>query len=290
MPDRQWQRGLQQLIEVKEGCAATGRRETLTQITYQRFFRRYLHLSGMTGTATEVVGELGSVYGLSVMTIPTHKPDLKRDLGVSLYRTSAAKWQAVVEAAGMLVARRRAVLIGTRSVEASETLAALFGTAGLSHVVLNARNEPEEARLVAAAGEPGRITIATNMAGRGTDIKLSPEVAAGGGLHVILTEFHESGRIDRQLFGRCGRQGDPGSYQAIVSLEDHLFELHAGFLARFLLRRTSQDEKLPVWIAHLLRYVAQSQAERLHGRIRRATLRADSELEKALAFAKHTKA
>jgi preprotein translocase subunit SecA len=294
MPDRQWQRGLQQLIEAKEGCSVTGRRETLTQITYQRFFRRYLHLSGMTGTATEVMGELASVYSLSVVTIPTHRPDLKRDLGVSLYNTSAAKWQAVVEAARMMVAQRRAVLIGTRSVEASETLAGLFIKAGLPHVVLNARNEPEEAKLVAAAGEPGRITIATNMAGRGTDIQLSPEVAASGGLHVILTEYHESGRIDRQLFGRCGRQGDPGSYQAIVSLEDHLFELHAGRFAGFLLRRKAQDgtgdEKLPVRIAHVLRYTAQSRAERLQGRIRRATLRMDSDLEKALAFAWNTKA
>jgi preprotein translocase subunit SecA len=290
MPDRQWQRGLQQLIEAKEGCSVTGRRETLTQITYQRFFRRYLHLSGMTGTATEVMSELGSVYGLSVVTIPTHKPDLKRDLGVSLYSTSAAKWQAVVEAARMVVAQRRSVLIGTRSVEASETLAGLFIKAGLPHVVLNARNEPEEAKLVAAAGEPSRITIATNMAGRGTDIQLSPEVAAGGGLHVILTEYHESGRIDRQLFGRCGRQGDPGSYQAIVSLEDHLFELHAGPLAAGPLGRIAQDEELPMWIAHVLRHIAQSRAERLHGRIRRATLRLDSDLEKALAFARNTRA
>jgi preprotein translocase subunit SecA len=144
--------------------------------------------------------------------------------------------------------------------------------------------------LIAAAGESSRITIATNMAGRGTDIKLSPDVAANGGLHVILTEYHESGRIDRQLFGRCGRQGDPGSYQAIVSLDDHLFELHEGPLARLLVQWKAADGKMPPWTAHLLRIVAQRRAERLHGRIRRATLRADRDLEKALAFAKHTKA
>jgi preprotein translocase subunit SecA len=290
MPDRQWQRGLQQLIEAKERCSVTGRRETLTQITYQSFFRRYLHLSGMTGTATEVTAELDSVYSLSAVTIPTHKPDLKRDLGVLLFSSSTAKWRAVVDAAHLLVAQRRAVLIGTRSVEASETLGKLFLKAGLSHVVLNARNEPEEAKVVAAAGESGRITIATNMAGRGTDIKLSPKVAANGGLHVILTEYHESSRIDRQLFGRCGRQGDPGSYQAIVSLEDHLFEVHAGWLASFLMRRHGQADQLSPWVAEVLRNVAQSRAERLHSRIRRITFKTDRDLEKALAFAKITRA
>lgn len=290
MPDRQWQRGLQQLIEAKEGCAVSGRRETLTQITYQQFFRRYLHLSGMTGTATEIAGELDAVYGLRVVRIPTNKPDAKRDLGVVLRRDQAAKGKAVVDAARALVERRRAVLIGTRSVEASEALARLFTDAGLPHVVLNARNEPEEAKLVAAAGEAGRITIATNMAGRGTDIKLSPEVAANGGLHVILTEYHESGRIDRQLFGRCGRQGDPGSHQAIVALDDHLFDLYAGPLARLLAKWHAADGRMPTWIAHLLRIAAQTRAERLHRRIRRATLKADLDLEKALAFSKHTRA
>ncbi len=290
MPDRQWQRGLQQLIEAKEGCPTTGRRETLTQITYQRFFRRYLWLCGMTGTAAEVAREFESVYGLSVVSIPTHRPDRKRDLGVSLHRTKAAKWESVVEASRALVDCGRSVLIGTRSVEASEAVARLFAEAGLAHVVLNARNEPAEAGLVAAAGEPGRITIATNMAGRGTDIKLSPEVARNGGLHVILTEFHESGRIDRQLFGRCGRQGDPGSYQATVSLEDHLFDLHAGLLTQLFGRWNGADKELPVWLAAMLKRIAQRKAERLHARIRRATLRNDSNMEKALAFARQTRA
>jgi preprotein translocase subunit SecA len=290
MPDRQWQRGLQQLIEAKEGCPTTGRRETLTQITYQRFFRRYLWLCGMTGTALEVAAEFRSVYGLSVVPIPTHKPDLKLDLGFALYRTKSEKWQAVVEATRMLVERHRSVLIGTRSVEASEQLAGMFAQAGLDHVVLNARNEPEEAELVALAGEPGRITIATNMAGRGTDIKLAPQVALSGGLHVILTEYHESGRIDRQLFGRCGRQGDPGSYQAIVSLEDHLFDLHAGVLPRWCGRWMGTDRRLSTWLGRTMKLVAQHKAERLHARIRSATLRADNDLEKALAFARQTRA
>ncbi len=289
MADRQWQRGLQQLIQAKEGCPITGRRETLTQITYQRFFRRYLWLCGMTGTAEEVARECDSVYGLSVVTVPTHKPDLKRDIGVSLYRTQADKWSAVVEATRTVVAQRRSVLIGTRSVEASEHVAMMFRQAGLAHVVLNARNEPEEAQLVAAAGEPGRITIATNMAGRGTDIKLTPEVARSGGLHVILTEYHESGRIDRQLFGRCGRQGDPGSYQAIVSLEDHLFDVHARVLTEWARLWKPDVRQLPSWLGRSLKHLAQGKAERLHAHIRRATLKADNDTEKALAFAGQTK-
>jgi preprotein translocase subunit SecA len=244
----------------------------------------------MTGTATEVASELDSVYGLNVVTIPTHKPDLKRDLGVTLCLNSGTKWRSVVAASRTLVDEGRAVLIGTRSVEASETLAALFLEAGLPHVVLNARNESEEAGLVAAAGEPGRITIATNMAGRGTDIRLAEDVEANGGLHVILTEYHESGRIDRQLFGRCGRQGDPGSYQAIVSLDDHLFELHAGPIIRRLFKGKAVDDRLPAWMAHVLRTIAQRRAEWLHGRIRRATLRTDSDLERSLAFARQTRA
>ncbi|WP_247386065.1 MULTISPECIES: DEAD/DEAH box helicase [unclassified Bradyrhizobium] len=290
MPDRQWQRGLQQLIEAKENCPTTGRRETLTQITYQRFFRRYLGLCGMTGTGAEVAAEFRSVYGLSVIPIATHKPDLKRDLGVALYSARSEKWRAVVEASRILVDQNRSVLIGTRSVEASEQLAGFFAQGGLAHVVLNARNEPEEAELVALAGQRGRITIATNMAGRGTDIKLAPDVALNGGLHVILTEYHESGRIDRQLFGRCGRQGDPGSYQAIVSLEDNLFEVHAGFLTRRCLRAPGLDQGLPPWLGRILKRVAQAKAERLHARIRNATLRADKDMERALAFARQTKA
>ena len=290
MPDRQWQRGLQQLIEAKEGCPTTGRRETLTQITYQRFFRRYLGLCGMTGTAAEVAAEFHSVYGLSVVPIPTHRPDLKRDLGITLCKTRSGKWQAVVESSRLLVEQGRSVLIGTRSVEASEQLAGFFAKAGLAYVLLNARNEPEEADMVSLAGHSGRITIATNMAGRGTDIKLAPEVARSGGLHVILTEYHESGRIDRQLFGRCGRQGDPGSYQAIVSLEDNLFEVHAGLLTRWCRGRSRPDEMIPPWFGRLLKPAAQGRAERLHARIRRATLQADTSMEKALAFARQTKA
>jgi preprotein translocase subunit SecA len=285
MPDRQWQRGLQQLIEAKESCPLTGRRKTLGQITYQRFFRRYLWLSGMTGTALEVRRELEAVYGLSVVQIPTHKPDMKSDLGLKCHRTAAEKWKDVVAEARRVIALRRPVLIGTRSVEASEHLAELLVQAGLPHVILNARNDRVEAEVIAAAGEPGRITVATNMAGRGTDILLRGDVAAHGGLHVILTEFHESARIDRQLYGRCGRQGDPGSYQAIVSLEDNLFEQFTRRIARALRGARGGAAILPQRLGRMLRFAAQWNAERLNARVRRTTVRRDRDLDKSLAFA-----
>src|SRR5262249_24083068 len=167
----------------------------------------------MTGTASEAAGELHAVYGLRVMRIPANRPVRRKSCGVRMYRTSALKRQAVAEAAIAAVRQSRAVLIGTRSGEASEQVGDLLSAAGVTAVILNARQDRDEADIVAGAGQPGRATVATNMAGRGTDILLHADVRAAGGLHVILTEFHESGRVDRQLFGRAGRQGDPGSYE-----------------------------------------------------------------------------
>ena len=209
MPDRSWEQGLHQLIEAKEGVELTGARETLARITYQRFFNRYLHLSGMTGTAREVAGELRAVYGVRVERLPTNRPVVRRDLGGTLAPDAAAKWEAVADRLTRLHGLRRPVLVGTQSVEASEALSAHLTRRGLPHVVLNARQDAEEAAVIGRAGEPGQITVATNMAGRGTDITLAPGVAEAGGLHVILTGYHDSTRIDRQLFGRAGRQGDP---------------------------------------------------------------------------------
>jgi preprotein translocase subunit SecA len=227
MPDRSWELGLHQLIEAKENCAITTRRHTLARMTYQRFFRRYLHLCGMTGTAMETAGELRAIYGLSVMRIPTNRSLRRSDLGTRVFRTTELKWNAVVERAKSTRDQNRAVLIGTRSVDASEQIGHLLQRAGLHPVILNARQDRREAEIVAAAGQPGRVTVATNMAGRGTDIMLHPVVRDAGGLHVILSEFHESSRIDRQLFGRAGRQGDPGSYESIAALDDELFRRFA---------------------------------------------------------------
>ncbi|OGA04951.1 MAG: hypothetical protein A3H35_11375 [Betaproteobacteria bacterium RIFCSPLOWO2_02_FULL_62_17] len=286
MPDRSWERGLQQLIEVKEGCEVTGRRATLARITYQRLFRRYLRLSGMTGTAIEVAPELEAVYGLRVARVPTNRPVARTDLGTRLYADRARKWDAVVRTLAQLRGAGRPVLVGSRSVAASEELCALLAAQGLPHVLLNARQDREEADIIAAAGIAGRITVATNMAGRGTDIRPEPGVLARGGLHVVLTEFHESGRIDRQLFGRGGRQGDPGSHEAIVSLDDGIFRRYARAAAGALeVRYAGASSPLPAWAAMTLQGIAQHAAETANSRDRRATMELDRRLDTALAFA-----
>ena len=286
LPDRSWERGLQQLVEAKEGCEVTARRGTLARITYQRLFRRYLRLAGMSGTAVEVAPELEAVYGLKVARIPTNRPQQRQDRGQRLYGTRERKWEAVAEALARERAAGRPVLVGTRSVAASEELAAVLAARGIEHVVLNARQDSEEAAIVARAGEAGRVTIATNMAGRGTDIRPEPEVVARGGLHVILTEYHESARIDRQLQGRCGRQGEPGSCEAIVSLDDAIFARHAAGLAAALAARWGAGAApLPGWAAALLKARAQQAAEASNAADRRATLEQDRRLDRALAFA-----
>jgi len=284
MPDRAWERGLHQMIEVKEGVAPTGRRETLARITYQRLFRRYLRLAGMTGTGTEVAAEIGRTYGLRVMRVPLHKPSQRRMDPVRCWRTQAEKWQAVADTAAVVAAARRPVLIGTRTVRASERISALLHARGLAHVVLNARQDREEAGVIGAAGEAGRITVATNMAGRGTDIRLGNGVAQRGGLHVILTEYNESRRIDRQLFGRSARQGDPGSGEAIVALDDEIFVAHASGLASWLARHTRAGAAPPRSSIAWLRRLAQGRAERHNRHAREDTLEHDRRLAQVLAF------
>jgi preprotein translocase subunit SecA len=286
MPDRSWESGLHQLIEAKEHCAITERRKTLAQITYQRFFRRYMHLCGMTGTAIEPAGELYGIYGLRVVRIPTNRPLRRTNSGTRVLRTADLKWNAVVNSAYAAARAGRAVLVGTRSVEASEHVAQLLSKAGLEPVVLNARQDREEAQIVACAGQPGRVTVATNMAGRGTDIQLHPAVRGAGGLHVVLTEYHESRRIDRQLFGRAGRQGDPGSYESIVALDDELFRRFAGGrLLRLVARGVRPVQQIPAVIGRALRSHSQRAAERLHGRARRTALAEDLRVSRILGFA-----
>jgi preprotein translocase subunit SecA len=286
MPDRSWEHGLHQLIEAKENCAVTERHNTLARITYQRFFRRYLHLCGMTGTATETAGELQTVYGLRVVRIPTNRPLRRTDLGARTFVTAQVKWRAVVESVKSATRQGRPVLIGTRSVDASEHVGNLLLDAGLKPVILNARQDRQEAEIIAAAGQVGRITVATNMAGRGTDIQLHPAVRDAGGLHVILTEYHESRRIDRQLFGRAGRQGDPGSYESVVALEDELFQRFAGkYVLTILTGMERFTEEIPSLVGRVLRIYSQSGAERLHARTRRKTLVEDQRWNKTLGFA-----
>ena len=285
MPDRSWESGLHQMIEAKEGCEITGQRKTLSRMTYQRFFRRYLLLSGMSGTVREVGPELRRVYELDVFTIPTHRPSRRRRLPDWCSATSEQRWQAVANRAVAWSQQGHAVLVGTRSVEASERLSTLLTARGVAHAVLNARQDREEAETVAQAGQAGRITVATNIAGRGTDILLAAAVSERGGLHVLLTEFHESSRIDRQLIGRCARQGEPGVAQAMVSLEDELFVRYADLLRRWTVALSAPLGATPAWWLKLLVSYAQWVAERRHAADRRATLKQDDKLQSLLAFA-----
>lgn len=285
MGDRSWEHGLHQMIELKEGCPVTPMNRPLARITYQRFFRRYLWLSGMTGTAQEVAGELWAVYRLATVRVPTNRPLQRRWIGERLFATADQKWEAVVGRIRALREQGRPVLVGTRSVEASEILSEHLTRAKIAHVVLNARQDQEEAAVVAAAGESGRVTVATNMAGRGTDIKLLRSVAQAGGLHVIATERHEAARIDRQLYGRTGRQGDPGSYEMVTSLDDELLTASHSKIGRWVARLLVKSGKpLEGWLARVLARGAQRSAERMHARVRRELLQHEDQLESTLAF------
>jgi preprotein translocase subunit SecA len=276
---RRWERGLHQLIEAKEAAEPSAQDRTAARITYQSLFRRYVRLAGMSGTVAEHRAEFLTVYGLKVVRLPTHRPLRRTCLSESLRCSATARWNAVADAAARQAGLGRPVLIGTRSIAASEAVAQALRDRGLAHVVLNARQDQDEAAIVAQAGQLGRITVATNIAGRGTDIRLGPGIADRGGLHVILTEFHESTRIDRQLIGRSGRQGDPGSWEAIVSLEDELFRVHAPHLLRVARR-------LPSALALLvLRRPAQAAAETRHRRERRALLATERMARRMLALA-----
>jgi preprotein translocase subunit SecA len=283
LPGRTWEQGLHQLIETKEGCPLSEQNRTLARITYQRFFRRYLRLSGMTGTAHEVRREIWAVYGLETVAIPTNRPCVRVYLPTLCCTDEAEKWRRVVQETQQVLDAGRPVLIGSRSVEASERLAGALTVAGIVHRVLNARQDADEAQVVAEAGQPGVVTVATNMAGRGTDIHLGPMVAEMGGLHVILTEYHDASRIDRQLFGRCARQGDPGSAAAIVALDDALFREQGGALHRVL--QQAYPAGLPPFWSERLRRHAQRRAEAMHARTRRDTLKQDRNLDTMLAFA-----
>lgn len=285
MPDRSWEKGIHQLIEIKEDCEVTRRKESLARITYQRFFRRYQHLCGMTGTAWEVRGELGKVYGLTVARIPTNRPLIRLRHRDRIMPTLEAKYQAVRERVRELHQSGRPVLVGTRSVSVSEEISRLFDEDGLGHQVLNAKNDRDEAGIIARAGVCKNITIATNMAGRGTDIKLGPDVAERGGLHVILTERHDSGRIDRQLTGRCARQGDPGSHEAFLSLEDPILEGKRGRVMIWIIRKTLSPRSylwtLAVKTAILL---AQKKMEQVHARMRHELLKMDEKIGTTISF------
>lgn len=281
MADRSWSEGLHQLVEVKEGCEVTSRKLPVARMTYQRFFRRYRRLAGMTGTAREVTREFWNVYRLPVVRMPTNRPLRRRRLGTWICRSADEKWNRIVQRTAELNRQGRPVLIGTRSVVASETVSECLSEAGLEHVVLNANQDRNEAEIIADAGKRGRITVATNMAGRGVDIRLEEGVEALGGLHVILSEMHDARRIDRQLEGRCGRQGESGTTEVILSLEDPLLELISGVI----LGRLAHLGGAVGWRSGLVLFRrAQRRAERSHARARHELMKQDRKLGRLLAF------
>jgi preprotein translocase subunit SecA len=283
LPDRSWEQGLHQLIEVKEGCAVTGVNRTLARLTYQSFFARYLRLSGMSGTLREVARETAAVYRVRTERVEPNKRMRRTEWPTLLMATQAAKHRAVVEEVARCLGRGQPVLVGTRSVQASRFVSDALVTAGISHRILNALQTADEAELIARAGTRRAVTVATNMAGRGTDIPLDPALVERGGLHVVLTEWHESSRIDRQLFGRCARQGDPGSCRAVVSLEDEIIQRHGPDVARWVARRWPAGAP-PQWAVRLLRNRVQAAAERANVAQRRATMHHDRLMQTQLAF------
>jgi len=286
MPQRRWRAGLHQFIEAKERVPVTPPSETLARLSFQRFFRFFFRLSGMTGTASESAAEFWQIYRLPVVSIPQNRRCQRVEFPLMIFADRAAKWRAIAKDILLNHVRERPVLVGTRSVEASERLACELDALGLPYRLLNAVHHREEARIVAHAGENSAVTIATNMAGRGTDILLGPGVAALGGLHVIASECHEAYRIDRQLFGRCARQGDPGSARGFVSTADEL-------LRRFVpspVRRAchgaiKQGVPGSQWTGGKLTRYAQATAQRWAFLRRRAVLKMDTWLEDSLSFA-----
>ncbi len=286
MHQRTWQQGLHQAVEAKEGIAVTTPAATLARLSFQRFFRFYRKLSGLSGTVWEAAPEVWQMYRLPVVRIPTNRPCLRVEPPDRVFASAAEKWAAIVEEIVARHALGQPLLIGTRSVAMSELLAATLEARGLTFALLNALRHREEAAIIAEAGVRGRITIATNMAGRGTDIVLGPGVPELGGLHVVLTERHESRRIDRQLMGRAARQGDPGSAQAFVSLEDELPSRHAAdWLRRRVRTALAAQMAGAARVAKKLIDFAQRRAERTAYRQRRAVLEMDSWVEQSLGFA-----
>ena len=277
---RKWRDGIHQAVEAKEGIDVTVPMGQAARITIQDLFLRYKYMAGMTGTATPAAREFRKVYHKVVIPVPTNRPVQRRRLPDRVFGTSEEKWRAVVEETRALHQQGRPVLIGTRSIDKSLILSKLLTEAGIEHKVLNAHEIAAEAEIVARAGQPGKVTVATNMAGRGTDIKLGPGVAEAGGLHVICTELHDSARIDRQLMGRCGRQGDPGTTRQYMALDDDVIRTGYGpEMAEKLAALGRSGQVDPQKYVGLLRK-AQRKVERRHLRDRFVLLHHEKERKK----------
>ncbi len=281
-PGRRFSDGLHQAIEAKEGVTIQRETQTFATITLQNFFRMYNKLAGMTGTATTEANEIKQIYKMDVLEIPTHRPCKRADHNDEVYMTEREKYHAILQEVRKEHEKGRPILIGTESVEVSEKLSRIFRFNNLPHTVLNAKHNEKEAEIVAEAGRRGAVTIATNMAGRGTDIKLEPGVAELGGLYVIGTTRHQSRRIDRQLRGRCARQGDPGSSKFYISFEDTLMRLFASPRLTNMLQRFRPPENEPISSPILDRSIQTAQ-KRVEGRnytIRKHTLEYDDVMNK----------
>jgi len=280
LPDRTWSIGLHQAIEAKEGVTITQENRTLASVTFQRYFRLYRKLAGMTGTAYEARREFRRIFGMRTVTIPTNRPLRRVHLPYRVFAGWDDKNEAIIKRINELRSLGRPVLAGTRSVHRSECLSTLLSERGIEHNVLNARNHSQEAAVIAEAGQPERVTISTNMAGRGVDIRLGNGIAQLGGLHVLGTELHEAGRIDRQLGGRTGRQGDPGTYEFFLCLEDEILFRWNRRLASRLLKRARRHDSKELGTFHLaLFYIAQYWIERRCLRIRLDLVEYDKKLD-----------
>ncbi len=277
MPGRRYSDGLHQALEAKENVKVENENQTLASITFQNYFRMYEKLAGMTGTADTEAAEFAKIYKLEVVVIPTHRKMIRDDNPDCIYRTEAEKFRAVAGEIKELYSVKRPVLVGTISIAKSEKLSEMLKRSGVPHQVLNAKQHEKEAEIVARAGQPGSVTISTNMAGRGTDIVLGPGVVELGGLHIIGTERHEARRIDNQLRGRSGRQGDPGSSRFYLSLEDDLMRIFAADRISGLMQRIGMEEDEPIEHRLISRAIenAQSRVEAHNFSIRKQIIEYD---------------
>ncbi len=288
MPNRSWKMGLHQMVEAREGVKVTKPTVTVAQTSFQAFFKKYGCMSGATGTAQELSDEIWHTYGMPVLRMPRNKPNIRKHESTLFFKNTESKEKGILKIAASKAKLGQPTLIGTRSVKASERLNDLFKSNGLKCEVLNARKLKEEARIISEAGKLNRITIATNMAGRGTDIKLGYGVKKLGGIHVISTEPHESRRVDRQLFGRAGRQGDPGSVSSLYSLSDELFQKN---LPNLFLRimKMSLAGKNPngrsSFICLFMKFIAQFRAEKFDRFRRKSVSDEEDKLKEGLGFA-----
>jgi preprotein translocase subunit SecA len=277
---RKWRAGIHQAVEAQESVEITFATNQAARITVQDLFLRYERLGGMTGTASTSSRELRKIYQVHVEPVPTNKPPVRRQLPTQVFGNADQKWNAVAQDAVEQLALGRPVLIGTRSIDKSERLAELLVSHGATPTVLNAKHVEREAEIVSEAGQMGKLTVATNMAGRGTDIRLGPGVPELGGLHVICTELHEAQRIDRQLIGRCGRQGDPGTYRQFLALDDEILLAGLGPKRAERLKRLGANSSGPLKGLEPLFRKAQRRVERRHFRDRKVMLYHEKERQK----------